>query len=143
VLKHRLVAEWDDADLPPIALPPSCETPAALRGCHLVLAVWDRDHLKVDSSLGQAVLGLQPVADQLQALWQQRPADAPTLLTPPKEFALPILLHGAQHGVIRGVIQLCGPRAMPQPQPEQAPRVTAAASPDNKYPPRSRRAAAW
>mmetsp|Transcript_30577 Transcript_30577/g.48980 ORF Transcript_30577/g.48980 Transcript_30577/m.48980 type:complete len:914 (-) Transcript_30577:4135-6876(-) len=120
VLKHRLAAEWKNEDIPLIAVPPNYSTAKSMRQCHLVFALWDHDHISRDDSLGQAILGLQPIADCFEELAKlTKPELYSTFETPPKHFALPILTHGRQHGVLRGKIRLMGPEWEPDPTQEQ------------------------
>jgi hypothetical protein len=128
VLKHRLIAEWADEDVPEIACPGNIDL-EALRHCHLVVALWDHDHIGKDVSMGQSLLGLAPVVDEYLAYTKQRPDMAHSLATAPKAFALPILIHGCQHGVVRGSIQLLGPDSTGVPGIRPADHVRDEAAP--------------
>jgi len=100
VLKHRLDAAWPGSYV--IKCPPTFATGASIRHCHLVFALWDKDHVTRDDMLGQAILGLGPVGNALEEVGNCGG-------TEPKEFTLPVLIHGSQHGVVRGKIQVCDP----------------------------------
>jgi len=114
VMKHRLSAKWMDEDVPLIACPPEFSKALSLRACHIVIAVWDADHVAREHSLGQANLGLAPIVDQYEEIARSNsslPYDR--IVTNPKEFALPILSHGKQHGSVHGTVQLLGSAWVP------------------------------